>query len=159
MSEWKCSRMLPASTSSISRTRELGRRSRTSLGGHVKVMLPPIPPVISNIRSGLLRPLAVTSTIRSPLLREVPTIDEAGVPGFSADTRFGLMAPAGTPRSVIERLNKELRAALLDENVRKRMLDDGLIPQPDTPEEYAAANAEDQKIWGGAVRKLGLKVE
>jgi tripartite-type tricarboxylate transporter receptor subunit TctC len=129
------------------------------LGGHVKVMLPPIPPVISNIRSGLLRPLAVTSTVRSPLLPDVRTIDEAGVPGFSADTRFGLMVPAGTPRTIVERLNKELRAALEDESVRKRMLDDGLIPQPDTPEEYAAANAEDQKLWGGTVRKLGLKVD
>jgi tripartite-type tricarboxylate transporter receptor subunit TctC len=89
----------------------------------------------------------------------VPTIDEAGVSGFSADTRFGLMVPAGTPRPIVERLNKELRAALKDESVRKRMLDDGLIPQPDTPEEYAAANAEDQKLWGGTVRKLGLKVD
>jgi tripartite-type tricarboxylate transporter receptor subunit TctC len=69
------------------------------------------------------------------------------------------MVPAGTPRGTIERLNKDLRAALADERVRKRMLDDGLIPQPDTPEEYAAANAEDQKLWGGSVRKLGLKAE
>jgi tripartite-type tricarboxylate transporter receptor subunit TctC len=129
------------------------------LGGHVKVMLPPIPTVIANIRAGLLRPLGVTSPTRSPLLPDVPTIDEAGVPGFTADARFGLMAPAGTPRPIIERLNKELRAALNDESIRKRMLDDGLVPQPDTPEQYAAANAEDQKTWGGVVRKLGLKAE
>jgi tripartite-type tricarboxylate transporter receptor subunit TctC len=129
------------------------------LAGHVKVMLPPIPTVISNVRAGLLLPLGVTSTTRSPLLPELPTIDEAGLPGFSADARFGLMAPAGTPRPIVERLNRELRAALVDEGVRKRMLDDGLMPQPDTPEDYAAANAVDKKVWGGIVRKLGLKVE
>ena len=129
------------------------------LAGHVKVMLPPIPTVIGHIRAGLLRPLAVTSTTRSPLLPDVPTIDEAGVPGFNADARFGLMAPVDTPRPIVERLNQELRATLSDESVRKRMLDDGLTPRPDSPEDYAAANAADKKLWGGIVRKLGLKVE
>ena len=129
------------------------------LGGHVKVMMPPIPTVLTNIRAGSLRALGVTSPSRSPLLSDVPTIAESGLPGFSADARFGLMAPAGTPAPIIARLNKELRAALGDEGVRKKMSENGLTPAPDTPAEYAKAIVDDQKVWGGIVRKLNLKAE
>jgi tripartite-type tricarboxylate transporter receptor subunit TctC len=129
------------------------------LGGHVPVMMPPIPTVIGNIRGGLLRALGVTSPARSPLLPEVPTIAESAIKGFSADARFGLMVPAGTPKAIVAQLNRELRATLLNEAVRKRMIDDGLAPQPDTPEEYAASIASDHVLWGGIVKKLGLKAE
>jgi tripartite-type tricarboxylate transporter receptor subunit TctC len=128
-------------------------------GGHVKVFMPPIPPVISNIRSGLLRPLAVTSVERSPLLPDVPTIAEVGFPGFNADTRFGLMVPTGTPPQIVARLNTALRAAVQDEALRKRLTDDGMIPRPGSPEDYAAAALVDQKVWGGLVKRLGLKAE
>jgi tripartite-type tricarboxylate transporter receptor subunit TctC len=128
-------------------------------GGHVKVFMPPIPPVISNLRSGLLRPLAVTSLKRSPLLPDVPTIAEVGFPGFHADTLFGLMAPTGTPPQIVARLNAALRAALQDETLRKRLTDDGMIPQPGSPEDYAAAILADQKLWGGLVKRLGMKAE
>jgi tripartite-type tricarboxylate transporter receptor subunit TctC len=129
------------------------------LGGHVKMMMPPIPTVISQVKSGTLRALGVTSKERSPLMPDVPTISEAGLADFASEQRYGLLVPAGTPRPVIERLNKELRAALADESIRKRIIDDGAMPLPDSPEDYAAAIVEDQKTWGGIVRKLGLKVE
>ncbi len=129
------------------------------LGGHVRMMMAPIPALIGNVKSGKLRAIAVTSTERSPLMPDVPTVAAAGLPDFSSEQRYGLLAPAGTPRPLIERLNRELRAALADENVKKRILDDGATPRPDTPEEYAAAIAADQKAWGGIVRKLGLRVE
>jgi tripartite-type tricarboxylate transporter receptor subunit TctC len=129
------------------------------LGGHVKMMMPPIPTVISQIKGGTLRALGVTSKERSPLMPDVPTINEAGLTGFVSEQRYGLLVPAGTPRPVIERLNKELRAALADASIQKRIVEDGATPRPDSPEDYAAAIAEDQKTWGGIVRKLGLKVD
>jgi tripartite-type tricarboxylate transporter receptor subunit TctC len=129
------------------------------LGGHVKLMIPPIPAVISQVKAGTLRAIGVTSQQRSPLLPDVPTLSEAGLTGFFSEQRYGLMAPAGTPRPTIERLNKELRAALADETVRQRILDDGALARSDTPEDYGAAIARDQETWGGIVKKLGLRVE
>ena len=129
------------------------------LGGHVSMMMPPIPTVISNVQAGTLRALAVTSKERSPLLPDVPTIDEAGLPGFSSEQAYGLLVPTGTPRPIIDRLNKEMRAALESEDVRKRIIADGATPRPGTPEDYGAAIANDQKTWGGIVKKLGLRVE
>jgi len=129
------------------------------VGGHVKMMMPPIPAVINYVRSGTLRAIAVTSKTRSPLMPDVPTIDEAGLKGFSSDQRYGLLAPAATPRPLVERLNKELRAALADEAIQKRILEDGATPAPDSPEDYGVAIANDQKTWGGIVKKLGLRVD
>lgn len=129
------------------------------IGGHVKVMMVPIPAVISAIRAGQLRAIGVTSAARSQLLPDVPTIAEAAIPGFNADARYGLMAPTGTPDKIIARLNKDLRIGLSDEAMRKRMVDDGLDPQSDTPEQYKQAILDEQKTWGAIVKKLGLKAE
>jgi tripartite-type tricarboxylate transporter receptor subunit TctC len=129
------------------------------LGGHVKMMMPPIPAMIAHINAGTLRAIGVTSKERSPLLPDVPTIEEAGLPGFVSEQRYGLLAPSGTPRPIIERLNAELRNALADETIRKRIVDDGATPRPDSPEDYAAAIEQDRALWGGIVRKLGLRVE
>jgi tripartite-type tricarboxylate transporter receptor subunit TctC len=129
------------------------------LGGHVKMMMPPIPAMIGYVNAGTLRAIGVTSKERSPLLPDVPTIAEAGLPGFASEQRYGLLAPTGTPRPIIERLNAELRSALADEAIRKRILDDGAVPRPDSPEDYAAAIEQDRTLWGGIVRKLGLRVE
>ena len=129
------------------------------LGGHVKMMMPPIPAMIGYVNAATLRAIGVTSKERSPLLPDVPTIEEAGLPGFVSEQRYGLLAPAGTPRPIIERLNAELRNALADETIRKRIVDDGATPRPDSPEDYAAAIEQDRALWGGIVRKLGLRVE
>ncbi len=129
------------------------------LGGHVKMMMPPIPAMIGYVNAGTLRAIGVTSKERSPLLPDVPTIEEAGLPGFVSEQRYGLLAPTGTPRPIIERLNAELRNALADETIRKRIVDDGATPRPDSPDDYAAAIEQDRALWGGIVRKLGLRVE
>ena len=129
------------------------------IGGHVTLMIPPIPAVIGHVKAGTLRAIGVTSQQRSPLLPEVPTLSEAGLTGFFSEQRYGLMAPAGTPKPIVERLNKELRAALAVERVRQRIIDDGAVARPDSPEEYGVAIATDQKTWGGIVKKLGLRVE
>jgi tripartite-type tricarboxylate transporter receptor subunit TctC len=109
--------------------------------------------------AGTLRALAVTSAARSNLLADVPTIAQSGVPGFSAAIHYGLLAPAGTPRDIIDRLNAALVAALSADDVRARLAAEGAVPLPGTPEDYAADIDGEETTWGALVRKLNLKVE
>src|SRR6188472_3134323 len=107
------------------------------LGGHIPMAFAPIPASHANIAAGTLRGLAVTSSTRSALLPEVPTIAEQGLPGFDASLYYGLVAPAGTPRPIIDKLNSVLRAALASDEVKKQLTQDGTEITPSTPEEYA----------------------
>jgi tripartite-type tricarboxylate transporter receptor subunit TctC len=129
------------------------------LGGHIPMMFTPIPTAHAQAESGLLRALAVTSAQRSSLLPDLPTVAESGLPGYEAGLRYGLVAPAGTPRPVIERLNKELRAALAADDVRQRLAADGAETLPSTPEEYAADIDREEATWSKVVNALGLKGE
>ncbi|MET0631593.1 MAG: tripartite tricarboxylate transporter substrate binding protein [Xanthobacteraceae bacterium] len=129
------------------------------VGGHVSMMFLSILPVLGHVKGGTLRALAVTNPERSKLLPEVPTIAESGLPGFSAAIRYGLVAPAGTPRAVVERLNKELQAALAADDLRARLASEGAVPLPGTPEDYAAEIDREEAKWGALVRQLNLKIE
>jgi len=129
------------------------------LGGHIPMMFTPIPTAHAQATSGLLRALAVTSAERSSLLPDLPTVAESGLPGYEAALRYGLVAPAGTPRAVIERLNKELRVALAAEDVRTRLAADGAEVLPSTPEQYAADIDREEATWSKVVSTLGLKGE
>jgi tripartite-type tricarboxylate transporter receptor subunit TctC len=129
------------------------------LGNHVPLGFNTIPASISNIAAGQLRGLAVAATKRSAAVPEVPTAAESGLPGFEAVQYYGLAAPAGTPRPIVERLNKELRAILASDEMKKRLIDDGADPTPSTPEEYAANIAREEGKWAALVQKLGLKIE
>ncbi len=129
------------------------------IGGHNLLQFTPIPAARAPIDGGLIRALAVTGTKRSSLLPDVPTVAESGLPGFDVSLRYGVVAPAGTPRAVVERLNKELRAALATEDVRRRIMNEGAEPLPGTPEEYAAVIDREEKMWATLIRSVGLKVE
>jgi tripartite-type tricarboxylate transporter receptor subunit TctC len=129
------------------------------IGGHVSMMFLSILPVIEHVRAGTLRALAVTSAARSELLPDVPSIAEAGVPGFAATIHYGLLAPAGTPRDIIDRLNAALVAALSADDVKARLAAEGTEPLPGTPEDYAADIDAEETRWGALVRKLNLKIE
>jgi tripartite-type tricarboxylate transporter receptor subunit TctC len=129
------------------------------LGGHVLLGFNTIPASIGNIEAGQLRPLAVTGTARAPVLPDVPTSAEAGMPGFEAGFYYGLSAPAGTPRAIIERLNKELRLAITAEDMHKRLVAEGTDPTPSTPEEYAVNLEREEAKWAALVKKLGLKFD
>jgi tripartite-type tricarboxylate transporter receptor subunit TctC len=129
------------------------------LGGHIPMAFAPIPATHANIAEGKLRGLAVTSAKRSSLLPDVPTIAESGIPGFEASLYYGLAAPAGTPRPIIDKLNKALRDALASDEVRKRLATDGAEPLPSTPEEYAAHIDQDETKWSKVVRESGAKAE
>jgi len=129
------------------------------LGGHIPMMFVPIPVALGNIKAGTLRGLAIGSATRTSLLPDLPTLAESGVPGFEVALRYGLVAPAGTPPAIIARLNKELNAALLTEDVKNRLATEGAESLPGTPAAYAADIDKEEKKWGGLVKKLGLKVE
>jgi tripartite-type tricarboxylate transporter receptor subunit TctC len=129
------------------------------LGGHIPMMFTPIPTAHGQAESGLLRALAVTSARRSSLLPDLPTVAESGLPGYEAALRYGLVAPGGTPRAIVERLNNELRLALAAEDVRQRLATDGTEVLPSTPEEYAADIDREETSWSKVVNALGLKGE
>jgi len=129
------------------------------LGGHIPMSFAPIPATYENTKSGLLRMLGVTSLNRSNLLPDVPTIAEQGLPGYEAVLRYGLVVPAQTPRPIIDRLNKELRAALASSEVRTRFATVGAEPLASTPEEYAADIVREETKWSSLIKLLGLKAE
>ncbi len=129
------------------------------LGGHVPLAFGVLPPAIGNINAGTLRAIAVTSLKRTELLPDVPTFDESGMPGFEAVLHYGLLAPAGTPRPIIDRLNAELRKIIAAEDVKQRIHAEGGDPLISTPDEYTADIDREETKWGNLVRKLNLKVE
>jgi tripartite-type tricarboxylate transporter receptor subunit TctC len=129
------------------------------IGGHIPMAFAPIPATHGPVEQGQLRGLAVTSAKRSSLVPDLPTMVEAGIPGFEASLHYGLVAPAGTPRAIIERLNKELNAVLATDEVRRRLAVEGGEPVPGAPEEYAADIDREEMRWSKLVATIGLKGE
>jgi tripartite-type tricarboxylate transporter receptor subunit TctC len=129
------------------------------LGGHISMMFAPIPAAHANIAAGMLRALGVSSLTRSSLLPDVPTIAETGLPSFEATQRSTLLAPAGTPRSIVERLNRELNAILATDDVRQRLALEGAEPIPGPPEEYSIDVDREARRWSKLVHAIGLKAE
>jgi tripartite-type tricarboxylate transporter receptor subunit TctC len=128
-------------------------------GGHVAMSITTLPSVISAVRGSLLRAVAVTDAARSPMLPELPTVAEAGVPGYAAVIHYGMVAPGGTDRAIVNRLNAELNAALASEEVRARIADEGGDPLSGTPQQQAADIDAEETKWGALVKKLGIKAE
>jgi tripartite-type tricarboxylate transporter receptor subunit TctC len=139
--------------------RGTGPLTNDLVGGHVSVGLNTIPPAIGNIEAGRLRAIAVAAPKRSAVLPDVPTAADSGLPGFEAVQYYGLSAPAGTPRPIVERLNKELRSMIESEEMTKRIVADGGDPIASTPEEYAANIEREESKWAALIKKLGLKIE
>ncbi|HEX5688013.1 MAG TPA: tripartite tricarboxylate transporter substrate binding protein [Ideonella sp.] len=129
------------------------------ISGNVELYMSSVPTLISQIRQGKLRPLAVTSAKRVDDLPNVPTINESGYKGFDASTWFGLLAPAGTPKEVIARLNAEFNKALNQPELRKRMSDEGADPAGGTPELLAALIKDEIPRWGKVVKDSGAKID
>ncbi len=129
------------------------------LGGHVPVGFNVIAPAMGSLQSGGLRAIATAGPARTGLFPDVPTVDESGLPGFEAVLHYGLLAPAGTPKEVIERLNKELRALVAAPEVRERIAAEGGDPLPSSPQQYAADIDREEAKWSVLIKKLNLKVE
>lgn len=129
------------------------------LGGQVESMFDNTPSALPHVQGGRLRAIAITSATRSPLLPDVPTIAESGYPGFDVQSWFGLAAPAGTPKAVVDRLNGELNQALATPELRKRLLDLAATPEPGTPEQFRVFIAAETRRWGDVVKASGAKAE
>ncbi len=129
------------------------------IGGHIPAAFAPIPATYSNAQAGKIRMLAVTSVKRSTLAPEIPTIAEQGHPGFEAVLRYGVVAPAGTPRPIVEKINAALNKALATDEVRKRLALEGAEPLPGTPDEYAADIDREATLWARIVKLSGAKAD
>jgi len=127
------------------------------MGGFVKVGFNPIPVSRAALDGGYIRALAVTSAQHSTLMPQLPTLAESGLSGFDATLTYGLLAPAGTPKPIVERLNKELRAALADADVKKRIINEGGEPTPTTPEQHAAVIAREYDKWAAVIKAAGIE--
>jgi tripartite-type tricarboxylate transporter receptor subunit TctC len=126
------------------------------LGGHISLLFSAIPNVHSHIGAGTVRALAVTGPKRSPLLPNVPTVAESGLPGFEATLSYGLLAPAGTPQPIIARLNRELRIVLTTPSVLKVLANEGVEPLATTPEEFTAMIDREEPKWTSLIKQIGL---
>lgn len=126
------------------------------LGGQIDLMFTTVASVAKHVDSGKLIAIAVTSAQRSPAMPDVPTIAEAGVPGYVAESWYGVYAPAGTPREVIARLNASLKLAASSESFKSKVESEGLVVSASSPEELASYVAAEQARWQKIVRAAGI---
>lgn len=129
------------------------------LGGQVQSMFDNTPSALPHVRAGKLRAIAITSAQRSALLPDVPSVAESGFPGFDVQSWFGVSAPAGTPRAVVERVNAELGKVLASPDVRERLVNLAATPSHGTPEQFRNFAASEVKRWHDVVKQSGAKAE
>ena len=128
------------------------------LGGQVDFQIADVA-AIPHIRAGKLRALAVTTARRSALVPEIPTVAESGVPGFDVPSATGILAPAGTPREIVTRINAAINRALATEEVRQRLNAQGFEPAPATPEEFGAFLASEVRKYAKLIRDAGVRLD
>jgi tripartite-type tricarboxylate transporter receptor subunit TctC len=129
------------------------------LGGEVQAMFSSVVAIVPHIKAGRLRALAVTGKRRSPLLPELPTIAESGLPDYEAGSWYGILAPAGTPREIVSKLHGEVVRALAQPEIRERLAGEGAELIGSTPEEFAAHIGSELARMGKLVRGAGIRLE
>ena len=129
------------------------------IGGQIEVMFTTVASAAPLIEGGQLRALAVTSAQRSPAFPQLPTVAEAGVPGYAAEGWYGLFAPAKTPPDVVERLNKSAAAAVKSEVFRRLAVNEGLVMVADAPEELDRYWRREEQRWRKLIEDAGIKIE
>jgi tripartite-type tricarboxylate transporter receptor subunit TctC len=127
------------------------------LGGETDLLFANTGVFLGPIKAGKLRPLAVAALTRLPLFPDVPTLHESGFPNFESNTSYGLLAPAGTPRSIINKLHDELVKIIKSPESTARLAAVGAIPVANTPEQFAEANRKDVVKWGKIIRDNNIK--
>jgi tripartite-type tricarboxylate transporter receptor subunit TctC len=132
---------------------------QAALAGQTATMFDNPPTVMPQLKAGGLRALGVAAKARMPQLPDVPTISEAGVPGFEASSWFGVVVPAKTPRAVIDVLAAEIAKALRDPDLQNRFAQSGARLVGNTPEEFATLIAADRARWGEVIRAAGIKLQ
>jgi tripartite-type tricarboxylate transporter receptor subunit TctC len=129
------------------------------VSGQVAGMFVNLPPAVPLINAGKVRALAVTTRSRSSLLPDVPTVAESGVPGFETVAWFGILAPAGTPKPIVDRLSKEIARIAQTPDMRARLLSLGAEPVGSTPEAFAAVIDRDIVKWKPLAKSVGIKID
>jgi tripartite-type tricarboxylate transporter receptor subunit TctC len=129
------------------------------IGGQTDLMYDSVLTATPHIKSGKIRAIAVGSSVRSPLLPEVTTVAESGLPGFEASTWFGIVAPAATPRDIVTRLHAAIVKGVSDKDVTQRLLAQGMDTVLNTPEQFAARIKQDLPRWGKLVKSAGIKAD
>jgi tripartite-type tricarboxylate transporter receptor subunit TctC len=128
------------------------------IGGQVQVMFGSIPPSVEHIRAGKLRALAVTTATRSEALPDIPTVSDF-VPGYEASAWYGIGAPRNTPAEIVDKLNKEINAALADPKIKARLADLGGTVLGGSPADFGKLIADETEKWGKVIRTANLKPE
>jgi tripartite-type tricarboxylate transporter receptor subunit TctC len=129
------------------------------LGGQVPVLFTSVPSAFAQLNAGTIRALAVTSSKRSSILPDVPTIAELGYEGFDVTVWYGLLAPAGTPNDIVQKINTEMNKVLSSEGLEKAMNAQGAEPLGGTSAEFAQTIARDHKKWGPIVDASDAKTK
>jgi tripartite-type tricarboxylate transporter receptor subunit TctC len=129
------------------------------LGGHVLLMFDNMPSALPHAKAGKLRGIAVSTAKRSPVTPDVPTVAESGLPGFEVSVWFAVLAPAATPREIVERLNGILVKALQSPDVRERLSSQGAEPIGDTPADFTAVMKRDLVKWAKVVKDANIKLD
>lgn len=129
------------------------------LGNQIAIMFDNMPSVIPHVRSGKLHAIAITTSKRSPELPDVPTIAEAGVPGYEAMSWFGMFAPAATPKPVLNKLSGALAKVLANPEVKKKIADQGGEPVNETPAQFATFIKSESAKWGKVVKESGASLD
>jgi tripartite-type tricarboxylate transporter receptor subunit TctC len=129
------------------------------ISGQLSMGINGAPAVMPHVNSGRLRALAVTGLERLPSLPRIPTLDESGVKGFDASGWYGIVAPAGTPRDIVMKVNAEIRRAMQTPDLRSRLDNEGAIPATGSPEEFAAFIASEIARWGAVLKRAGIEAQ
>lgn len=129
------------------------------LGGEISMIFSSMPPALPHVKNGKLRALGVTSPARSPAAQELPTIAETGLTGYVVENWYGILAPRGTPKEIVAKLNTEIVAVLQMSDVRESLSVQGAQPLTSTPEQFAAYIKDETAKWSSIIRTSGVKVE
>ena len=129
------------------------------VAGVVESSFAGVPNALAQVPQGRLKALAVTTSKRIAQLPDVPTMQEAGVPGYDASVWLALLAPAGTPRDIVNRLNTEIAKLMDQPDTKKALFDAGVEPAPSTPEAMSALMVQELARWGKVVKDSGIKLE
>jgi tripartite-type tricarboxylate transporter receptor subunit TctC len=137
----------------------LGPALTDLIGGRVDVIISTMASALPQMKAAKLRPLAVTTSLRSPFFPELPTMSEAGVKGYEFSTWYGVVAPARTSASIVDRLNSELRNTLSSSQVKEQFVAQGLEPAASTPSEFGGYLKSEVEKWGRVVKAAGATTE
>ena len=136
-----------------------GPSAQALLGGETMLSFVDVITALPFAKAGRLRPLAASTTKRSQMMPELPTIAESGLKGFESSTTFAAFAPAGTPREIVAKLHKELTRALAAPDVKEKLFNQGIETVGSSPEEFVAYNKAESAKWGKVIREQGIKIE